>query len=183
MVIDVISGLVKEARQQPSSNFDIRPNETDITLIVIHGISLPPGKFGKNYIDQLFCNQLNPDEHPYFKEISGLKVSSHLLIRRDGELVQYVPLQKRAWHAGVSSYEGRANCNDFSIGIEMEGADNTPYTDTQYQILSILIKSLIKEYPALNEKTIAGHCDIASGRKTDPGEVFDWERLNTLISN
>lgn len=182
MVIDVISGLVKEARQQPSSNFDIRPNETDITLIVIHGISLPPGKFGKNYIDQLFCNQLNPDEHPYFKEISGLKVSSHLLIRRDGELVQYVPLQKRAWHAGVSSYEGRANCNDFSIGIEMEGADNTPYTDTQYQILSILIKSLIKKYPALNEKTIAGHCDIASGRKTDPGEVFDWERLNTLIS-
>ena len=183
MVIDVISGLVKEARQQPSSNFDTRPNETDITLIVIHGISLPPGKFGKNYIDQLFCNQLNPDEHPYFKEISGLKVSSHLLIRRDGELVQYVPLKKRAWHAGVSSYEGRANCNDFSIGIEMEGVDNTPYTDTQYQILSILIKSLIKEYPALNEKTIAGHCDIASGRKTDPGEVFDWERLNTLISN
>lgn len=183
MVIDVTSGLVKEARQQPSPNFDVRPNESDITLIVIHGISLPPGKYGKNYIDQLFCNQLNPDEHPYFKEISGLKVSSHLLIRRDGEIVQYVPLQKRAWHAGVSSYEGRDNCNDFSIGIEMEGADDTPYTDIQYQVLSLLINSLIKEYPALNEKTLAAHSDISPGRKTDPGEAFDWERLNSLISN
>lgn len=182
MHINVTTGLVKEARQHPSANCDSRPNESDIALIVIHGISLPPGKFGKNYIDQLFCNQLNPDEHPYFKEISGLKVSSHLLVRRDGEIVQYVPLQKRAWHAGVSCYKKRDCCNDFSIGIEMEGEDETPYTDTQYRVLSKLIKSLIKTYPALNEKTIAGHSDIAPGRKTDPGTAFDWEFLSKLLS-
>lgn len=183
MYIDVTTGLVKEARQQPSPNCDLRLNESDISLIVIHGISLPPGKFGQNYIDQLFCNQLNPDDHPYFKEISGLKVSSHLLIRRDGEIVQYVPLQKRAWHAGVSSYKGRDNCNDFSVGIELEGDDETPYTDIQYQILSKLINSLIKEFPDLNKNTVTGHSEIAPGRKTDPGEAFDWQRLNTLISN
>jgi len=182
MHIDLTSGLVKEARQQPSPNCDIRPDESDITLIVIHGISLPPGNFGDDYIDQLFCNKLNPDEHPYFREISGLKVSSHFLIRRDGEVVQYVPLQKRAWHAGVSSYDHRENCNDFSIGIELEGEDETPYTDIQYQILSKLIRSLIKSYPALTKKTIAGHSDIAPGRKTDPGIAFDWEYLTSLLS-
>ena len=182
MQIDITSGLINEARQHLSPNCDLRPDETDITLIVIHGISLPPGKFGDDYIDQLFCNKLNPDEHPYFKEIFGLKVSSHLLVRRDGEIVQYVPLQKRAWHAGVSSYKGRDGCNDFSIGIEMEGEDETPYTDIQYQVLSKLIKNLIKTYPELNSETIAGHSDIAPGRKTDPGEAFDWEHLNTLLS-
>lgn len=180
MHIDIPSGLVKEARQQVSPNCDERPLEADISLIVIHGISLPPGKFGGNYIDQLFCNELNSSEHPYFKEIEGLKVSSHLLIRRDGEIVQYVPLKKRAWHAGVSCYEKRECCNDFSIGIELEGEDKTPYADIQYQVLSNLIKSLIKSYPNLSEKTIAGHSDIAPGRKTDPGESFDWERLNKL---
>lgn len=183
MHIDVTSGLVQEARQQPSPNCDLRSDESDISLIVIHGISLPPGKFGNNYIDQLFCNQLDPQEHPYFKEICGLKVSSHLLIRRDGEVVQYVPLQKRAWHAGVSNYNNRDCCNDFSIGIEMEGEDNTPYTDIQYQVLSKLITSLINTYPALNEQTIAGHSDIAPGRKTDPGDAFDWDKLRNLISS
>ena len=182
MEIDLTSGLVKEARQQPSPNCDIRPDESDITLIVIHGISLPPGNFGGDYIDQLFCNNLNPEEHPYFRKISGLKVSSHLLIRRDGEVVQYVPLQKRAWHAGVSSYDNRERCNDFSIGIELEGEDETPYTDIQYQILSKLIRSLVKYYPALTNKTIAGHCDIAPGRKTDPGIAFDWDYLTSLLS-
>lgn len=182
MQIDVTSGLINEARQQLSPNCDLRPDETDIALIVIHGISLPPGKFGDDYIDQLFCNQLNPADHPYFKEISGLKVSSHLLVRRDGEIVQYVPLQKRAWHAGVSSYKGRDNCNDFSIGIEMEGEDETPYTDIQYQVLSNLIKNLVKIYPELSTDTIAGHSDVAPGRKTDPGEAFDWEHLNSLLS-
>lgn len=182
MHIDVKSGLIKEARQQLSPNFDLRQNESDISLIVVHGISLPPGKFGNDYIDQLFSNQLDPNEHPYFKEIEGLKVSSHLLVRRDGEVVQYVPLQKRAWHAGVSSYKDRADCNDFSIGIELEGEDETPYTDIQYQVLSELIKSLIKSYPNLSEDTIAGHSDIAPGRKTDPGAAFDWQRLNTLLS-
>lgn len=183
MNIDITSGLVKEARQHMSPNCDSRPDETDISLIVIHGISLPPGKFGNSYIDQLFSNQLDPNEHPYFKEIEGFKVSSHLLVRRDGEVVQYVPLNKRAWHAGVSCFEKRDCCNDFSIGIELEGDDETPYTDIQYQVLSKVIKNLIKSYPALNEKTIAGHCDIAPGRKTDPGEAFDWEFLNKLISS
>jgi len=182
MRIDLTSGLVEEARQQPSPNCDSRPEESDIGLIVIHGISLPPGKFGDDYIDQLFCNKLNPEEHPYFKEISGLKVSSHLLVRRDGEVVQYVPLYKRAWHAGVSSYKNRECCNDFSIGIELEGEDETPYADIQYQILSKIIKSLINTYPALNQETIVGHSDIAPGRKTDPGTAFDWELLNKLIS-
>jgi len=181
MHIDITSGLVNEARQQPSPNYDLRPDKEDIALIVIHGISLPPGKFGDDYIDQLFCNKLNPDKHPYFKDIAKLKVSSHLLVRRDGEVVQYVPFQKRAWHAGVSHYKDRDNCNDFSIGIEMEGDDETPYTDIQYQVLSKLIKNLIKTYPLLNTKTIAGHSDIAPGRKTDPGEAFDWERLKKLL--
>ena len=161
MNIDVASGLINEARLHMSPNYDARPNESDISLIVIHGISLPPGKFGDDYIDQLFTNQLNLNAHPYFKEISGLKVSSHLLIRREGDLVQYVPLQKRAWHAGVSSYKNRENCNDFSVGIELEGADETPYTDIQYQVLAETIKSLIQFYPALSEDTIAGHSDIA----------------------
>ena len=181
MHIDVLSGLVTEARQNISPNYDERPSETDISLIVIHGISLPPGKFGGHYIDQLFCNQLDPNEHPYFKEIDGLKVSSHLLIRRDGEVVQYVPLNKRAWHAGVSCYESRDCCNDYSVGIELEGEDETPYTDQQYFELSEIIKTLIKNYPDLNEKTIAGHNDIAPGRKTDPGEAFDWSHLRSLL--
>lgn len=179
--INQISGLVEEARQQPSPNCDLRPDESDISLIVIHGISLPPGKFGADYIDQLFCNRLNPDDHPYFKDICALKVSSHLLIRRDGEIVQYVPLHKRAWHAGVSNYKNRDCCNDFSIGIEMEGEDETPYTTAQYQVLSELIKSLINTYLGLNKQTIAGHSDIAPGRKTDPGNAFDWEYLNRLL--
>jgi len=181
MDIDQETGLLDIARQQPSPNQDKRPDEIDIGLIVVHGISLPPGKFGNNYIDQLFCNQLNPNEHPYFKEISGLKVSSHLLVRRDGEVVQYVPFQKRAWHAGVSCYDKRDCCNDFSIGIEMEGEDATPYTDIQYQVLAKVIKNLIKAYPDLNEKMIVGHSDIAPGRKTDPGTAFDWGFLNKLL--
>jgi len=183
MHIDITSGLIKEARQHMSPNCDLRPDETDISLIVIHGISLPPGKFGNNYIDQLFCNELNPNEHPYFKEIEELKVSSHFLIRRDGELVQYVPLNKRAWHAGVSCYETRDCCNDFSIGIELEGEDETPYTEIQYQVLAKLIRILLNTYPALNEQTIAGHSDIAPGRKTDPGDAFDWDLLRKLLSS
>ena len=183
MHIDVATGLIAEARQHLSPNCDLRPDESDIGLVVIHGISLPPGKFGHDYIDQLFCNQLNPDEHPYFQEIAELKVSSHLLIRRDGELVQYVPLQKRAWHAGVSIFENREACNDFAIGIELEGEDNTTYTDAQYLALAPLLKGLIEAYPGLNEQTIVGHCDIAPGRKTDPGEAFDWQKLRELLSS
>lgn len=182
MIIDATSGIIHEARQQPSPNCDLRPDESDISLIVIHGISLPPGKFGEDYIDQLFCNQLNPNEHPYFKEIEGLKVSSHFLIRRDGELVQYVPIQKRAWHAGVSCFEDRECCNDFSIGIELEGEDHTPYAPVQYKVLAETIKLLIEVYPALNSETIKGHCDIAPGRKSDPGEAFDWPLLQQMLA-
>ncbi|MDH5600460.1 MAG: 1,6-anhydro-N-acetylmuramyl-L-alanine amidase AmpD [Gammaproteobacteria bacterium] len=183
MKIDISSGLVKEARQHLSPNCDKRPDQTDISLIVVHGISLPPGEFDNDYIDQLFTNNLNPDDHPYFKEIEGLKVSSHLLIKRNGELVQYVPLHERAWHAGVSSYMGRDGCNNFSIGIELEGTDELPYTGIQYETLSELVKSLINVYPALTEQTIAGHSDIAPGRKTDPGKAFDWQHLNSLLSS
>lgn len=183
MIIDRSTGLISEVRQQPSPNCDSRPNESDISLIVIHGISLPPGEFGGGYIDQLFCNQLNPDEHPYFNEISDLKVSSHILVRRDGEIVQYVPLHKRAWHAGVSKYNNRDCCNDFSIGIELEGEDETPYTDIQYHVLAKLVKILADKYPKLDNQTIAGHCDIAPGRKTDPGKAFDWEHLNKLLTS
>lgn len=183
MLIDITSGLLDEARQHISPNCDNRPNESDISLIVIHGISLPPGKFGDNYIDQLFTNSLDANEHPYFKEIKGLKVSSHLLIRREGEVVQYVPFIKRAWHAGASCFQERECCNDFSIGIEMEGEDNTPYTGRQYQVLANVIRQLVATYPKLNINTIAGHSDIAPGRKTDPGEAFDWNLLNELLSS
>lgn len=182
MNIDVTTGWVGDARQVKSPNHDLRPDETDISLVVIHGISLPPGEFDNDYIVQLFTNELNPDEHPYFKEIEGLKVSSHLLIKRDGELIQFVPLNRRAWHAGVSSYNNREGCNDFSIGIELEGTDELAYTDIQYQVLAELVNSLIQSYPGLSEQTIAGHSDIAPGRKTDPGHAFDWQRLNTLLS-
>ena len=181
MKINTTSGLIDEARQHLSPNCDARPDQSDITLIVIHGISLPPGKYGSNYIDQLFCNLLDENEHPYFKEIADLKVSSHLLIRRDGELVQYVPLQKRAWHAGVSCFENRECCNDFSIGIELEGEDEIPYEESQYQVLAQVIRQLIKVYPKLNKNSIVGHSDIAPGRKTDPGEAFDWQMLKSLL--
>lgn len=182
MWVNLKTGLLEQARQKPSPNFDARPDENDISLLVVHGISLPPGKFEGDYIDQLFCNQLNSDEDPYFEKIAGLKVSSHLLIRRDGDITQYVPFQQRAWHAGKSSYNSRTNCNDFSIGIELEGTDDIPYTDAQYQVLSEVILSLNESYSGLDNTTLVGHSDIAPGRKTDPGPVFDWKRLRKLIS-
>lgn len=160
-----------------SPNFDERSNPPDISLIVVHCISLPPGQFGEIYISQLFCNQLNPDEHPYFKEIYQLKVSAHLLIKRDGEIIQYVAFNKRAWHAGVSEYKGKTKCNDYSIGIELEGIETQAYTDQQYKQLSQVIKILIRHYPGLSASDVVGHSDIAPGRKTDPGEIFNWEKL------
>jgi len=183
MHIDSEKGLLVEAKQHASPNYDTRPDSTDISLIVIHGISLPPGQFGGDYIDQLFCNQLNPDEHPYFQDIATLRVSSHLLIRRTGEIVQYVPFHQRAWHAGVSCYQDREGCNDFSIGIELEGDDETDYTDIQYQVLTETIRALMETYPGLDETHIAGHSDIAPGRKTDPGPAFDWAYFRQLLSS
>ena len=161
----------------PSPNFDERPDPTDISLLVIHCISLPPGEFGNPYIDQLFCNLLNPDDHPYFQEIHQLTVSAHLLIKRDGSCVQFVPFDKRAWHAGKSSFEGRERCNDFSIGIELEGTESIAYTEEQYVQLAAVTHTLLKTYPKLSRQRITGHCDIAPGRKTDPGASFDWHRV------
>ena len=146
-------------------------------LIVIHGISLPPGEFGSDAIEQLFTNKLNWDSHPYFAEIRGLEVSSHLLIRRDGELVQFVPFTDRAWHAGASCFRGRKTCNDYSIGIELEGEDETPYDDRQYAVLTTTVLALLQAYPTLSARRIAAHSDVAPGRKTDPGPAFDWLRL------
>ena len=169
------------ANRIPSPNYDDRPNEQDLFLIVIHCVSLPPGEYGEKYINQLFCNRLNPEDHEYFKTIYQMKVSAHILINRNGIITQYVPFHKRAWHAGLSEYGGRTCCNNFSIGIEMEGIETQKYTRKQYISLSLLIKSLIRHYPQLSKKHITGHSDIAPGRKSDPGDAFEWETLNKLL--
>lgn len=165
------------ATHTPSPNFDERIDPVDISLIVIHCISLPPGEFDTPHIDQLFCNQLEPQCHPYFETIYQLTVSAHVLIKRSGEIVQYVPFDKRAWHAGKSEYLGRERCNDFSIGIELEGTEWLPYTDEQYTQLSEIIKTLLQTYPTLSPQHITGHSNIAPGRKTDPGDSFNWQRF------
>lgn len=181
MRIDPHSGLVSRARQVASPNCDERPPATLVDLVVIHGISLPPGRFGGPWIDALFTNTLRPSAHPYFEQLHGLRVSSHLLIRRRGELVQYVPLHRRAWHAGVSRFEGRERCNDFSIGIELEGEDQRPYTEAQYRRLLGLLRAIMVAYPAVTPARIVGHCHVAPGRKSDPGPVFDWQRLHVEL--
>jgi AmpD protein len=179
--IDTAAGLLPAARQVISPNCDDRPPGVTPDLIVVHGISLPPGEFGGPWIDRLFTNTLPPQQHPYFAAVADRKVSSHLLIRRDGELVQYVPVQRRAWHAGVSQYRGRDRCNDFSIGIELEGTDDSAYEPAQYRVLAETILALCDAYPTLSREHIAGHDDIAPGRKTDPGLAFDWPRLRALL--
>jgi AmpD protein len=164
-----------------SPNQDERPPGVEITLVVLHSISLPPGAYGGDGVERLFTNRIDPDAHPYFKEIHGLKVSSHFLIRRDGELVRFVPVERRAWHAGASSWRGRSRCNDFSVGIELEGTDDTPFEDAQYRALQHLLIELGNTLPL---RDIAGHSEIAPGRKTDPGAGFDWDRLLLdLVSN
>jgi AmpD protein len=181
-VVDPAAGLLNAARWSPSPNFDLRPPGATLDLIVVHGISLPPNEFGGPWIEALFMNRLPWDEHPYFKQIEGLKASSHLLIRRDGELVQYVSFNDRAWHAGASSYLGRERCNDFSIGIELEGADEIAYEPIQYRALANTVNALCAAYPSLSPERIAGHSEIAPGRKTDPGVAFDWSRLRAMLS-
>ena len=183
MKIDAETGLLDAARQVDSPNFDARPNDVEADLIIIHGISLPPGKYGGPWIDQLFTNLLDANADPYFQEICQLEVSSHALIRRTGEIVQYVPFHMRAWHAGMSNYNGRERCNDFSIGIELEGCDDQAYDDSQYPPLATLINTLIEAYPSLSSKQIVGHCDVAPGRKIDPGPYFDWQKLRDLLAN
>jgi len=180
--IDVTTGLLAEARQVPSPNVDARPEGVEPDLMIVHGISLPPGEYGGSWIDQLFTNVLPTNVHPYFKQIEALKVSSHILIRRDGELVQYVPFHLRAWHAGVSNYQGRERCNDFSIGVELEGSDDEAYEAAQYHALTQVIVSLCAHYPSLSSQRVVGHSDVAPGRKTDPGEAFDWPRLRAMIT-
>ena len=160
-----------------SPNSDQRDDENDISLIVIHCISLPEGQFNTPFIEQLFTNQLNAQSHPSFAKICQLQVSSHIVIQRDGLITQYVPFNKRAWHAGISEYQGREKCNDFSIGIELEGTECCPYTEKQYLQLTALIHCLIQAYPKLNLENITGHSDIAPQRKTDPGKFFDWDKL------
>lgn len=172
------SGLLVEARQVPSPNCDDRPAGEVPRLIVIHCISLPPREYGGPWIDALFTNNLDPQAHPYFADIHQLRVSAHLLIRRDGELVQYVPFHRRAWHAGISSYRGEERCNDFSIGVELEGSDDDEYEPEQYRSLAVVIAALEREYPTLSRERMTGHSDIAPGRKTDPGPGFDWGRLH-----
>ncbi len=169
-------------RQVLSSHLDERPGGAGIELIVVHGISLPPGEFGGPWIDRLFTGDLPAGEHPYFGAIAAQRVSAHALIRRTGQIVQYVPFSMRAWHAGVSEYRGRTACNDFSIGIELEGTDVVPYTDAQYESLTALIEALLAAYPTLSADRVAGHCDIAPGRKTDPGPAFDWQRLRERLA-
>lgn len=181
MQIKTASGLVMEARHCLSPNYDARPDPNDISGIVIHSISLPPGQYGGPWIEDLFMNRLDPHAHPYFEEIHQLEVSSHLLIRREGELVQFVPFHRRAWHAGVSQWNGRERCNDFTVGIEMEGDDFSPFSVSQYQQLAKVCMALIAAYPELTVETITGHQHIAPGRKTDPGPHFDWALLRQLL--
>jgi len=170
-------GIVRAAAQVASPNCDARPAGSGVSLLVIHGISLPPGEFGGPWIVELFTNRLKAHAHPYFASLEGQKVSAHFLIRRDGSLAQFVPCSMRAWHAGISEWRGRERCNDFSIGIELEGADDIPYADAQYTMLAALTRALRRRYRI---RDVAGHSDIAPGRKTDPGPAFDWKRFRRL---
>lgn len=182
MKIDAQTNSLASATYIASPNHNERPLNTIVDLLVIHSISLPPGEFGGDFIERLFTNQLDSTAHPYFEEIAHLKVSSHVLIRRDGEVIQFVPFDKRAWHAGQSIFQGRENCNDFSIGIELEGADTVPYQPVQYQKLVQLTNTIMQAYPAITKDRIVGHSDIAPGRKTDPGAAFDWKYFKELLS-
>lgn len=182
MKIDAVSGLVEGARLVISPNCDARPVGARPEVLIIHAISLPPGHFGGPGVEQLFCNALDPAEHPYYAEIDGLKVSAHLLVRRDGELVQFVPLHLRAWHAGASECEGRSRVNDFSIGVELEGCDDVRFQDAQYAVLADVAGALIRAFPEINPLRAYGHSDISPGRKTDPGPYFDWPRFRALLN-
>ncbi len=169
--------LLKSAKQIQSPNYSERLNEDDINLIVIHSISLPPGKYNNSYIEDFFCNKLSVNENKYFESISDLKVSSHILIKRDGKIIQFVPFNKKAWHAGESVFKGRLNCNEFSIGIELEGCEEDDFTQNQYKNLVNICLTLFKYYPEITRQNVVGHSEIAPGRKTDPGKNFNWEYL------
>lgn len=179
---EIVNHLISSAEFRESPNCSERPSGANVTLLVIHNISLPPGHFGGIYISDFFQNKLDVSADQYFEEIKNLKVSSHLLIDRLGKVIQFVPFNKSAWHAGISFFKGQENCNDFSIGIEMEGSDSTEYTNEQYESLKELTLSLMKSYPKIELESIVGHSDIAPGRKTDPGEFFDWARYKSDLA-
>lgn len=175
-------GWLRGVRRRPSPNCDARPDPADISLLVIHNISLPPGQFGGPHVDELFTNRLDPGAHPYFATIHGLRVSAHLFVDRRGRVTQYVPFARRAWHAGASRFGGRERCNDFSIGIELEGTDDRPFTRRQYARLATLTRRILAAYPRITPERIAGHADIAPGRKTDPGPHFDWDAYRRAVA-
>lgn len=177
----IVNGRLQEARWLASPNFGTRPQQGDISLVVVHNISLPPGQFGNGYVEQFFTNRLDVTADPYFETIAELKVSSHLFIQRDGSCIQFVNFEDRAWHAGVSEFSGRENCNDYSIGIELEGTDDMPYTEAQYQALTEVTLALLGYYPKINMERITGHENIAPGRKTDPGPAFDWPKYQAML--
>ncbi|GAA3910115.1 1,6-anhydro-N-acetylmuramyl-L-alanine amidase AmpD [Litoribacillus peritrichatus] len=180
----IIEGWLTSAERIPSPNFNERPAHRSPSLLVIHNISLPPGQYGGGYVERFFQNSLDSTEHPFFEEIKALQVSSHFFIRRNGDIVQFVSTDERAWHAGVSEFQGEDNCNDFSLGIELEGTDTDPYEPAQYQSLTKLTKALMAAYPLITTERIAGHSDIAPDRKTDPGPAFSWaEYRSALIKN
>ncbi|MCY1338643.1 1,6-anhydro-N-acetylmuramyl-L-alanine amidase AmpD [compost metagenome] len=183
MQLDPASGWCHGIAHCPSPNFNARPDGEVVSLLVIHNISLPPGQFGTGKVQEFFRNCLDPDEHPYFCDIAAMTVSAHFLIERDGSTFQFVSCNDRAWHAGVSRFDGRENCNDFSIGIELEGTDSDPYTDEQYAALADLTRQLLRAYPGITPERIRGHCDIAPVRKTDPGEAFDWARYLAALGH
>jgi len=176
-----LDGWLRPARHCPSPNFNERPTGCAIELLVIHNISLPPGQFGGGHVVELFTNTLDCSAHPAFAELAGLQVSAHLLIERSGSVTQFVPFAARAWHAGISQFRGRDNCNDFSIGIELEGTDNTPYTDLQYEQLAQISALLQRAFPGIVPDHIVGHSDVAPGRKSDPGPAFDWNRYRRRL--
>ena len=181
LTLEAAKGWLDGMRRVSSPNCDERPADCEPELIVVHSISLPEGDFGTPHVEALFCNRLDVAAHPSFHEIAPLRVSAHALIQRDGELTQFVPFTKRAWHAGVSHFQGRDCCNDFSIGIELEGCDWQPFEDCQYRRLASLVRVLMEAWPAIDAERLVGHCDIAPGRKTDPGPHFDWLKLKNLL--
>lgn len=180
MLLDPVTGWCSGVRHCPSAHCNERP-QGEISLLVLHNISLPPGQFGTGKVQEFFTSGLNASEHAYFAGIADMRVSAHFFIERDGQISQFVSCLQRAWHAGVSSFSGRDNCNDFSLGIELEGTDDLPYSEAQYDALVPLVQQLLAAYPALSVERICGHCDIAPGRKTDPGPAFDWPRLRTAL--
>ena len=179
--LTIDNGWLDNATICCSSHYNQRPLVDDISLLVIHNISLPPGQFGGGYINDLFLGRLDCQADPFFSQLEGLRVSAHCMISRTGIITQYVSFEDRAWHAGISTYNGRTNCNDFSIGIELEGTDTTLYTSAQYEALAKVTKVLCRHYRCLTPQTIVGHCDIAPGRKTDPGDAFDWSHYGAML--